>query len=509
MKRVVFNVVSTLVLILLFAVSCSKDPITRIPTPSVPVPEPNVPSGVFRFTTNVNLTGEPYHSSNLKAVVTVINNKNEEVLKDTSVTLEIAGNIKTASLTLPVGDYQLTSFRLVYGNVNTHFAAPIKNSAKAALVQKPLPINFKVTTTLADVPVEALKVNGAKPAMFGYPAGAFDDNQQENSQYFNMKIKAVVQVGAVVYDSIPASLTLTTFDSKGEMTTSYVPLKAGVNEVPLLKSASRFTFNVSKWGVSEEKTLDRTSINEETVYTFGGDKAAKKLKSEVFFNMVNGNYVSFSKKDYTYDASGKLTQVKLYLRNNDNVAYVAQTEHLEYSGEQVTRINRFNEQNIPAGYTQFTYDGQGKIMQMTEKVNGNETNVRVVYTNGQRPEVRLYYQFSNGTPDRRYFKVYAAGNMVEAISDLAEHTNSAEAYNYDFNINPYIYINYPDIHLSNSSKNNTTSILNPPLYDGGGIAEIGTFSYNYDNDGYPKDMIRTVRAANGHVFSTTKTVYVY
>jgi hypothetical protein len=85
------------------------------------------------------------------------------------LTLNLNGMVTTSSMQLPLGEYKLTRFRLVYGSVNTHFAAPISNSAKASLVQKPLSIDFKVERDASkDVTVEVVRVQeGERPPFSG------------------------------------------------------------------------------------------------------------------------------------------------------------------------------------------------------------------------------------------------------------------------------------------------------------------------------------------------------
>jgi hypothetical protein len=90
-----------------------------------------------------------------------------------------------------------------------------------------------------------------------------------------VKIKAIMQIGDVLYDSIPASLTITTWNNKGEMTTTYGSLAAGVNELQVLKAGVKFEFRVTKWGTNDAVTLKKEEIDEKTVYVLGGNKAPK------------------------------------------------------------------------------------------------------------------------------------------------------------------------------------------------------------------------------------------
>jgi len=373
-----------------------------------------------------------------------------------------------------------------------------------------LTVDFKIEKTAnGEIRVEVIKVNNEKPQAFGYPVGSFDNNQEENSPFMKVKIKAIMKIGEVLYDSIPAALAISTWDKKGEMSTSYVALKAGVNEVQLLKAAAKFRLHVSKWGTTDEMIVERANVDEETVYTLGGNKEAKKLKSEVVSKLVNGRYVAESKAEYRYDASGKLQEIKHYLKRSDNTPYLASKEQFEYSAGRISKRLQYDEKNNLRVTTSFVYNGQGKVINMLQRENGQEVRANVAYTYGTRPEIKADYKFTNSTPDKIYNIVFTGGNVVEAISNLYMHTGVPESYTYDFNINPYIHLNLPDLYLSTISKNNVRSQYLTPNY-GQGPNEMQSFAYMYDDEGYPKELVKTVKSdAGGYHSFTTKTVYLY
>jgi hypothetical protein len=137
---------TSIILFLLFILSaCSKERIVQTPPPgNGGESTPPVEKAMVRFVTNADLTGQPYHTSNLRAVVTIVNDKGQEVAKDKLLSLTLPNPVQTEAIELPIGSYKLTSFRMEYGSVNTHFATPITGSAKASLVQHPLAMDFKV-----------------------------------------------------------------------------------------------------------------------------------------------------------------------------------------------------------------------------------------------------------------------------------------------------------------------------------------------------------------------------
>jgi hypothetical protein len=53
-------------------------------------------------------------------MVTIVNERGEEVAKDKPLSLSLPNPVKTESIQLPIGTYRLTSFRMEYGSVYTH-----------------------------------------------------------------------------------------------------------------------------------------------------------------------------------------------------------------------------------------------------------------------------------------------------------------------------------------------------------------------------------------------------
>jgi len=506
---------ANLIFSLLFLLSaCSKDDI-RKPVPVPPgnggAPPPVVEKGVIKFTTNADLTGQPYHSSNLRAVVSIVNEKGEEVAKDKVLTLTLPNPVTTGSIELPVGNYRLTSFRMEYGSVQTHFASPITGSAKASLVQHPLALSFKVEKNNSEIAVEVLRVQaGEKPQQYGYPSGAFDYGQEDANPYMKVKIRAIMKIGDVIYDSIPAALTLTTWNEKGEMATTYGSLKAGVNEVQVLKAAVKYDFLVSKWGTNDAMTLNRKDVDEATVYTLGGSKEAKKLKSERVYRQVNGADVPESKNDYFYDAAGRLSRIEYWLRKKDNRPYLSMTDAFEYTNGKATRIVRTNEEDKSVlTVTSFAYDNSGKVIGISQNDNGAQTNASVEYFFNTRQEVKIHYTYPGKTNEMDYYMNFSRGNMIQSTATTSNHNGESGRYDYDLNINPYLHMNWPDLFLSNSSKNNVT--FQSREYHGAyPVALPYSFVYSYDGDGYPKEVVKNYRSySTGNYLFSTKTVFVY
>jgi hypothetical protein len=500
--------------ILFILSACSKERIAPTP-PSDHTGgggTPVVEKAWIRFVTNADLTGQPYHTSNLRAVITIVNDKGKEVAKNKLLSLSLPNPVQTENIELPIGNYKLTSFRMEYGSVNTHFATPIAGSAKASLVQHSLALDFEVKKNSSnEIAVEVLRVQpGEKPQQYGYPSGAFDYGQEDANPFMKVKIKAIIKIGDIIYDSIPAALTLTTWNDKGEMTTTYGHLNAGINEVQVVKAAVKYEFMVSKWGTNDAMTLNRKDVDEATVYTLGGSKAAKKLKSERVYKQVNGVDVPESKTDYFYEAGGKLSKIEYWLRNKDNSTYLAMTDDFHYNNGRVVRIIRKNEVDRSIMTTaMFNYDNSGKIIGMGQDDNGIQTNASVEYFYYTRKEVKIHYTYPGKTNDMNYYMTFTGGNMTESSAVTSNNNTESGRYDYDFNINPYIHIDLPNLFLSNTNKNNVTTRWKE--YHGSyPTADPYSFQYTYDGDGYPTQMIKNFRSPiNGNYLFSTKTLFFY
>ncbi len=506
-----------LVLLVFIFSACTKPDIPRPTGPQKPGggDQPNTPQpvkkGSLRFLPSMDLLGQPYHSSNLRAVVSISKANGELVAQDQLLVLNLSAPVQTATLELPAGDYKLTSFRMEYGSVQTHFAAPVAGSVKAAAVQKPLSIDFSVVeNTMKDVAVDVLKVQpGETPQQYGYPSGAFDHGQEDANPYMKVKIKAIMKIGDVVYDSLPAALTISTWNDKGEMTTNYISLAAGTNEVQLLKAGVRFKFAVSKWGTTDEITLEKKDLDLSTVYILGGSKAAKKLTSERTYKQVNGQDIADTKTDYFYDHLGRLLKIDYWQKKENNTNYFAMTDRFEYSGDRLAKIKRVEPStNQALSETSFTYNVQGKVAGISQKESGVVTTGVVAYFPSLQ-ERKIDYSYSHKNITMQYTVKFDKGNILTSAAVTSNHSSELGRYDYDANINPYIHMNWPDLFLSHSSKNNLT-VQRKEYSNSFPLTEPYSMVYKYDAEGYPTEVIKNFKSVQtGNFLFSTKTVFVY
>jgi hypothetical protein len=309
---------------------------------------------------------------------------------------------------------------------------------------------------------------------------------------------------------VPAGLTLTTYSQNGQMTTTYLSLQAGSNEVRLDRSAASFKLRISRWGISDEMTLTKAQVDEDTEYILGGSKAAKKLKQEATLKLVNGNYVPESLIKYQYLSNGNLNQIEHYEKNGNGTAFLSMKEVFTYNTTgKVEKISCYDESNALTQTTSFHYDVQGKIINMTERSLNSEINAAVTYSTQQQSQgIHIQYQYNSGLVMNQTL-VLLRGNIIASNAHTSNMTGETGTYDFDVNINPYAHMNYPDILFSNFSRNNMT--VHRKSYMGHyPVTDPYQFQYAYDADGYPTEVIKSFRkpSNNQHLF-TLKTIYTY
>ena len=504
MKKINAGALAILIIVLLAGTACKKETVKD----RQPVPLP-VETGTFRIVSLVDPAGAVYNNGDLTAVVTVINQQNEEVVKEVTLTLNLAEGFTTEALQLAAGKYKISRFRLVYKGGATHFAAPLVNSAKAVLVQQPLPIELVISPSVVNqINVEAVKVNGQQPELFGYSPGSFGEADPDNL-YRQVRLKAEITIGSVVYDSIPASLMLITLTNTGETLTSFHPMSAGVNNIKILKNAASYRFAVTKWGKTYEQIIAADKLTSETLLIFGGTHEEKKLKSEVLYDMVNGQYKATSKTEYQYGKNGQLAEIKYYLKRPDLSVYLDMTDRFIYNGDKVEGIVRYNEHGNKTANTWFTCDEQGRVHTIDHNENGQQTNGTVEYYNGTNNEVIIKYDYPGRTIGMTYYMTYRDGNLQSSAATTTNHSSELTHYTYDMNINPYVHMNWPNLHLSNNSKNNVVGINKE--YQGHMPTNYPySFNYQFDGDGYPVELIKHFKSyPSGQFAFSQKTVYNY
>lgn len=345
----------------------------------------------------------------------------------------------------------------------------------------------------------------------GTPSG---NNGQPATDSAVLRLKMAIKVGEVLYDSIPFSATITSFSGATQVARQDYTLSAGTNTVTLYGTHDRYLIRVSKWGITDEKTVTKQDL--QGVITLGGSKMAKKLQMEESFTFIpaDGSYRPQGKTVYKYDGAGRLSRAIYYQKypQHAELQLTLVDKFVYEPNGRLDRIDRFDAHRdttvVPASFTAFNYDGQGRVAQIYNNQT-TETAARVSYglENGFAT-ISLAYYFGNNA-SMNYTMKFRGGNKVADGAGSSTGAGESGSYTYDSNINPYVHMAWPDLYLSHESRNNV--VAQQKSY--GGAYPSGDpykFDYQYDADGYPTSKITTYRSVfTGADLYTTRTVYTY
>jgi hypothetical protein len=515
MKQTFRSVFTLFITSLIILVSCKK-PVEPNKPGGGPGPQPGL-SHKYRITADA-LPGLPNQTmANLFAKFDVVNAQDELVVNNKLAAINFNGKFTTEEMELPAGTYRISKLMIVSGTGNVLYAVPVTNSAKATQVNKPLayPMVLPAATSLV-VAAEFLKVEATDKAVdFGYAAGEFGNSNTPEETELSIKMRTRIKVGDIVYDSIQSSLVYRTFDATNELkSVKFISLVPGTNTVPLDKQAAHHEFIVQKWGGTYTKRYAKEELKKDIVYEFGEEKEAKKLKSEITARWDGNMYKAESKNNYIYDGKGRLTKVEfMQKRPADGTPFVARTENFEYTDGRVEKISIYNEGNVFAGTRSIRYNAAGKINHITEDMlNVSKTEVDIAHhgANGDGfDEVTFDFSYSNTSITMNYYQRWRHGNLFSDNSRTSNQDTETGSYQHDNNINPYVHMNWPDLFLSNSSKNNLN--WQARTYYGNYPVNVAySFEYKYDSEGYPTELIRRYKSyiTGQHLF-TTKTIFSY
>lgn len=325
-----------------------------------------------------------------------------------------------------------------------------------------------------------------------------------------IKLQAVIGVGSIIYDSLPADFSITSWDSTNTAYTTDTVLGPGAQTVLLPANRTHYLFKVNKWGISDELLLDRQEVVENLVYILGGSKAAKRLRMEEEFTFIAGAYQPSGKTIYSYNNNG-ISQIEFYQKLPQYQELQFTRKHLYvYAGSKVARINVFDGRNTATGYTTFTYNEQAnRIIQLHQRSYDVETFAAVEYAaaNAQH-DISINYLYNNGNTLEYKMKI-KGGNKVADHAIGSTGGGETGTYKYDRQINPFAHMNMPDIFLSNLSKNN---VVEEQKNYGGSIpsALLYKIEYSYDTVGYPTEVVKHYKGySSGDHLYQIKTVYTY
>lgn len=320
--------------------------------------------------------------------------------------------------------------------------------------------------------------------------------------YFTVKLKAAITVGDVVYDSIPATFTITSWDANGVQHQKDTTLQAGAQAILLPKAHSRYAFSVNKWGVHNQLVLTKNEVTEGHTYTLSGSKAAKKLQSVTQYAFVNGAFVPSQRQVFAYDAQGRIKHIDQYGVNEQGALSLGSRDEFIYDGNQL-KVENVNVSGGPRTvwfHHAYTFDAQGRAIQSEYRyITEHHLYTNQYTSDGINMLMGAGTEASGGS---RIALKFASGNRVEEKTVIPNHANTVKYFTYDANINPYAVIKMPSLYFEMASKNNV-------LTEGWEGRDAIRKTYSYDAEGYVTEVLAKGRNNNGEYVNTGKTVYTY
>jgi hypothetical protein len=324
--------------------------------------------------------------------------------------------------------------------------------------------------------------------------------QQPDEGFFSIRLKAAITVGDVAYDSIPATFTITTWDANGIAQQKDTALDAGAQIIYLPKKAARYSLKLNKWGVTDEKILNKADMTEGALYQLGGHKEARKLQWVNEYTWANGVYTLTAKQHFEYDADGRVIEVHHYGLDPYSGALHSGSSDIFLYGNNELWVNSTSKRDGAVwSHNVYKFDAQGRTIRSENKMNTQH----LIYTNQYTHEGIMMLEGINVAANNPSVELrYAGGNRVEEKTIIPGYTTTIKNFRYDFNINPYAIIKIPSLYFEHSSKNNVVA----ERWEGN---DQLVYEYKYDVDGYVTEVTTQGRANNGQFVNGSKIVYTY
>ncbi len=444
----------------------------------------------------------------LYALVSINNASGQEVVSNKKVTLDyIQGIYKTDRIGLQRGNFVLSKFIVVNNKDTAVFAAPKSNSEKALLVSTPVSVPVTIAQPgVHGASVQVLQVTSTDAATsFGYTSDDFGRNE-----FVDVTVQLSISVGEVVYDSLPGKLTVDATNSNGIHWIREIEMLPGQTQVRVPRNYDSFRFSVSKWNVSAEKTLSRAELSPNKSILLNASRQPKQLVEEQVFLENGSGLIPDSRTEYYYTAQNRLSDIRFYQRCLQvSGLQLTQLYQFLYNGSQLDTIKRSGPDNTVNGYTSFTYSN-GRIATARNNSYDQQTIVAFDYSmqGNSTGTIKGNYVFHNGN-SMQYQMTFRNGNNVQDEAMSSTGGSESGTYTYDSYINPKYQLGYPDIFLSNHSRNNQLS--EQKSYSGGFPSVIPyKFEYIYNADGYPEEVYISYKGytSQQHLYRIKK-VYRY
>ncbi len=499
---------------LLTLMACKK---TKNPDPLDPA-YPSANEFFLQIKTDVQLLPQD-NIQDLEFIVTLKNNNGELVVENKKLSITAGNGFYSGKIKLPIGQYSLVKAFIARKSGLVRFATPHTGFPKAQLITKPLPINIARGTDrerLLTIEMVAVQT-GDQESSFGYPDGDFlmdldNEDPQDNSR--TLQLQAQVNEGSVVYDDVPVSLRVQLFNAQQQFTQLVMTLPAGVQGLQIPDDITQVKVFASKWGVTKELSVDMNTYNAQQIYKITISKTPQLLKAVIGSKERVNNWFAEKKTEFLYNNDGKVHTVNHYRKYEDGAPYLAFSEQANFAGNKIVKITRRTGDNRFLGVTDFVYNADGLYSTIRhQEGNDSVTNMQLQYimeTDQHQQRrilnygVQIAYSFW-GLPYTHQGE-YSGGNLINFTRASNNGTYNYRMFEYDKEINPFYQTGWPDLNDIYPSKNNrkrqyATFVNEYPQ------TEIYEYSYKYDGNGYPVELITSHRdpVTRAHLFRYKET----
>ncbi|HAM97557.1 MAG TPA: hypothetical protein DCQ26_03010 [Marinilabiliales bacterium] len=350
----------------------------------------------------------------LNSVVVVIEDFGGNIIKNYEKIelLNLNGYYLSLPISLPVGNYKLSGFMVLDNNNNVVYISPKKDSPKAYLVEKPLPIEFEITkdNTVKIVP-EVLNSENTIPEDFGYTTFSFDI--VETFDFL---------MGVFVYNDDIQNFELTSADFKiysdsiliyefinSQQDNDTLSQIGSTYQITLPEKYNTFTIHVTKTGFKEiyqnysKEELKKYLLSNENGPLILILEKDESISSLIAYYLFNGNALDYS----GYENNGILEGALLSYDKQDSLgAYYFDGIDDFVEIQNSSSLNPISEITLTAWIKPESFEGKG-----------NSGIISKGYYNHSNP----YYQYQLGITGDQYAYRPGSFNFCLSINNNYEY----------------------------------------------------------------------------------------
>lgn len=458
------------------------------------------------------------------AIISIKDGQGNLIFENHKLSLTLFGqDYISEGLQLGTGNFTLTGFAILNSANEIIYATPVENSDKAKIVTKPLPIPFTISkeNTTQVVPEVVTVTNQDTAASFGYASFGF---KVVNPETIPILIEVKLLVGEFLYENIETVIHVKGYDVDGnEKWSSDFPYASFLKQSLSINSGySHYTISMEKWGVTDTQTITAKELSDgradgpnPVTYGLGGKVSIikKPIISFEYWEGPNNTFPVTSRTEYEYSGDGKIMRMTSYQNySTDSTAkiptYYKVFTYLGVTGRLSKITDYLSSNNSILKEDTYEYGVDGSLLRITEVGPGNNgpvTGVMSLSFDETNTHATASYQYSNGGGFDYSFD-YFLKNIVDDKTTRPGELCSQGAYSYDRNINPFKHLGYVSYAFDNYSANNKVSEDVNYLACAFPTLIPESYTYEYDNMGYPTKKVTHYKGGQIHV-SGTKYYY--